>query len=188
MKIVEITNVLKSLGWSISRDEVGDRLASYRLSDRTADIIYGLKKVPDKQQLWVMRSTSTDAFSSACAKVDPGYGMSAPLVTPWNNPDIRASSILEEHVRLASEEAILWAREQDLEKALREHADLPTGAPGARPIWHLAALALLGDIAKLKSYQASFEGGDRLGFVPYVTKGYIDRAVSLAEELENNRA
>ena len=50
------------------------------------------------------------------------------------------------------------------------------------------ALALLGDIAKLKSYQASFEGGDRLGFVPYVTKGYIDRAVSLAEELENNRA
>ncbi|HMQ40145.1 MAG TPA: hypothetical protein PKC09_02625 [Paracoccus sp. (in: a-proteobacteria)] len=182
MKIVEITNALKSLGWSLSRDEVGDRLASYRLSDRTADIIYGLKRLPDKQQLWVMRSTSTDAFSSACAKVDPGYGISAPLVTPWNNPDIRVPEILEEHVRQASDEAIAWAKAQDLDKALREHAALPTNAPGARPIWHLAALALLGDVAKLKSYQASFAAGDRLGFVNYITKDYIDRAVALAEQ------
>ena len=182
MKIVEITNALKSLGWSLSRDEVGDRLASYRLSDRTADIIYGLKRLPDKQQLWVMRSTSTDAFSSACAKVDPGYGISAPLVTPWNNPDIRVPEILEEHVRQASDEAIAWAKAQDLDKALREHAALPTNAPGARPIWHLAALALLGDVAKLKSYQASFAAGDRLVFVNYITKDYIDRAVALAEQ------
>lgn len=185
MKIVEISNALKSLGWSLSRDEVGDRLASYRLSDRTVDIIYGLKRLPDKQQLWVMRSTSTDAFSSACAKIDPGYGISAPLVTPWNNPDIRVPEILEEHVRQASDEAIAWAEAQDLDKALRDHAALPTNAPGARPIWHLAALALLGDVAKLKSYQASFEAGDRLHFVNYVTKDYIDRAVALAQELNS---
>jgi len=40
---------------------------------------------------------------------------------------------------------------------------------------------LLGDVAKLKSYQTSFVAGDRLGFVNYVTKDYIDRAVALAE-------
>ena len=50
------------------------------------------------------------------------------------------------------------------------------------PMRHLAALALAGDVAKLKSYQASFEAGDRLGFVPYITKDYIDRAVALAEK------
>lgn len=182
MKVAEVSNYFKSMGWSLSRDEVGDRLAVYRLPDRTADIIYGLKRLSDRQQLWVMRSTSTDAFSSACAKIDPGYGISAPLVTPWNNPDIRAPEILNEHVRQASEEAIAWAEAQDLDKALRDHAALPTNAPGARPIWHLAALALLGDMAKLKSYQASFEAGDRLGFVNYVAKDYIDRAVALAEE------
>ncbi|MDN3719635.1 hypothetical protein QW131_11790 [Roseibium salinum] len=70
-----------------------------------------------------------------------------------------------------------------MDKALRDHAALPTNAPGARPIWHLAALALLGDVAKLKFYQASFEAGDRLGFVNYVTKDYIDRTVSFAERL-----
>ena len=91
--------------------------------------------------------------------------------------------ILEMHVRQASDEAIAWAQEQDLGKALRGHAALPTNAPGARPIWHLAALALLGGVAKLKSYQVSFEAGDRLGCVNYVTKDYIDRAVFLAEEL-----
>ncbi|NNU62876.1 DUF6990 domain-containing protein [Ochrobactrum soli] len=185
MKITETSNALKSLGWSLSRDE-GDRLASYKLSDRTANIIYGLKRLPDKQQLWVMRSTSTDAFSGACAKIDPGYGIPAPLVTPWNDPDIRAPEILPEHVRQASDEAISWAQEQDLDKALRNHAALPTNAPGARPIWHLAALALLGDVARLKSYQASFEARDRLGFVNYVTKDYIDRALTLAVKMAAN--
>ncbi len=95
---------------------------------------------------------------------------------------IRAPEILEEHVRHASDEAIAWAEAQDLDKALRDYAALPTNVPGARPIWHLGALAVLGDVAKLKSYQASFEAGDRLGFVNYVTKDYIDRAVVLAEK------
>ena len=49
---------------------------------------------------------------------------------------------------------------------------------GARPVWHLAALVVLGDLEKLKFYQASFEAGDRLGFVKYITKNYIDSAVA----------
>ena len=54
--------------------------------------------------------------------------------------------------------------------------------PGAAGVWQLAALALLGRTAKLKSYQASFAAGNRIGFVNYITKDYIDRAVALAEE------
>jgi len=79
-----------------------------------------------------------------------------------------------------------WAKKQDLSKALHDYALLPTDAPGARPIWHLAALAILKDVEKLKSYQDSFEAGDRLGFVPYVTKEYIERAVVLAKDTAIN--
>ncbi|MGX7950382.1 DUF6990 domain-containing protein [Oleidesulfovibrio alaskensis] len=75
----------------------------------------------------------------------------------------------------------IWLSSLLLGRGLR-HATLPTAAPGTRPIWHLAALVLPSDAAKLKFYQASFEAGDRLGFVPYITKDYIDRAMSLAGE------
>ena len=86
-----------------------------------------------------------------------------------------------ENVARLSDEAIDWAKKQDLPAALIEHAGLPTNAPGARPIWHLAALAILGDVAKLRSYHSSFVDGDRLGFVNYVTTDYIERALEQAE-------
>ena len=181
MKINDIDNVLTSLGWTTRTDEVGDKIACHQLSDRVVDIIYGVRRLPGEQQLEVMRSTSTEAFSRVCAKIDIGNGAYTPLVRAWKGLRIRAPEIMEEHVRQVSDEAIAWAAEQDLDKALQEHAALPTDAPGARPIWHLAALALLGNVVELKSYQASFEAGDRLGFVNYVTKDFIDRAVAVAE-------
>lgn len=182
MNMKQATQILKTLGWLTYTDEVGDKFAHYILDDRIVRIIYGLDRIRDQQKFGAMLSLATDDFSAACLAIDPGYGNDAPFVRAWNGLDLRGPEILEEHIRKASEEAIAWAQGQDLDKALRDHAALPTNAPGARPIWHLAALALLGDVAKLKSYQASFEAGDRLGFVNYVTKDYIDRAVALAEE------
>lgn len=182
MKTKEATLILKSLGWKAFTDEVGDKYTHYHLVDRVVEIIYGVRKAPDHQEFESTLSLSTTAFSNACLAVDPGYGNYAPLICAWTDIHICAPEILEEHVQQASEEAIEWAHEQDLEKALRDHSDLPTDSPGARPIWHLAALALLGNVAKLKSYQVSFENGDRLGFVNYVTKDYIDRALALAEQ------
>ena len=181
MRMNEATQALKALGWSIYTDEVGDKFAQYSLQDRIAQIIYFLNRIRDQQKFGASLVLTTDTFSNACLAIDPGYGKDAPIIRASKGIDIRAPEILERHVRQASDEAISWAQEQDLDKALRDHAALPTDAPGARPIWHLAALALLGDVAKLKSYQASFEAGDRLGFVPYIKKDFIDRAVSLAE-------
>ncbi len=183
MNMKETTLALKSLGWSVRDDEVGDKVAQFILTDRIVDIIYGLDRIRDQQKFGAMLTVSTDTFSKFCSVISGKPPKFYPLARAWKGPDIRAPEILTEHVRQASEEAIAWAQEQDLDQALREHAALPTNAPGARPIWHLAALALLGDVTKLKSYQASFEAGDRLAFVPYVTKDYIDRAVSLAQEL-----
>ncbi len=180
-----IVTSLRSLGWRVQTDEVGDKVAFFDLPDRVADIIPDVRGYGGDQQFSTMKSLSTIKFSNACSSIDPGYGNYAPLIRAMKNFRIIVPEILYDHVRQASEEAIAWAEAQDLDKALRDHAALPTNAPGARPIWHLAALVLLGDVAKLKSYQASFEAGDRLGFVNYVTKDYIDRAVALAEELNS---
>lgn len=182
MNMKEAAQVLKSLGWVIRTDEVGDKVAQFTLFDRIVDIIYSLDRIRDEQKFGAMLSVSTDDFSKACSAISGRKPKFYPLARAWKGPDIRSSEILEEHVRRASDEAIAWALEQDLDKALRNHAALPTNAPGARPIWHLAALAVLGDAAKLKFYQSSFEAGDRLGFVPYVTQDYIDRAVEMARE------
>ena len=181
MNMTETTHMLKALGWSIYTDEVGDKVAHYVLPDRIVDIVYGIRKFSQDKQIEATLSLSTEKFSELCSRVRGERKHFYPLVRAQKGLRIRAPEILEEHVRQASEEAITWAREQDLDKALREYAGLPTTAPGARPVWHLAALALLGDMTKLKFYQASFEAGDRLGFVNYVTKDYIDRAVAIAE-------
>ncbi len=181
MNIREVTKTLEGLDWKISKDDVGDRIAHFQLPDRKVRIIYGLDRVREQKKLGSTLALATEDFSNACLEVDPSYGSDAPFIRAWKGLDIRSSEILEEHVRQASDEAIAWAREQDLDKALQDHAALPTDAPGARPIWHLAALAVLGEVDCLKSYQASFKAGDRLGFVNYITKEYIDRALDLAE-------
>lgn len=185
MKLKEVTQNLEALGWSTRADEVGDKVASVSLPDRSVEIIYGIRKYRDDQGLEVMPSISTRGFSEACLSIKKRGGSHTPLAVPFRDTCIRVREVLSEHVRQASDEAIAWAKDQDLDMALRKHAALSTDASGAAPVWHLAALAVLGDIARLKSYQASFEAGDRLGFVNYVTKDYIDRAVALAK---NNSA
>lgn len=181
MRTRDVTPVLKALGWKAYTDEVGDKYTHYELSDRVVEIIYSVRRGLDHQDFRAMLSVSTDAFSIAYKRIDNETGLTL-LSSSLERADIRASEILEDHVRQASEEAIAWAKEQDLAAGLQKHAALPTTAPGTGPVLHLAALAVLRDVTKLKSYQASWAAGDRLGFVPYVTKDYIDRAVSLAEE------
>ncbi len=182
MKSRELTKTLAALGWSTGSDEVGDTFAHFILPDRIIQIIYGIRQFPGDQRLEIMLSLSTELFSKYRKTIRTSRGTYVPLTVSSKGINIRAPEILKEHVRQASDEAIAWAQAQDLDKALKDLAALPTDAPGTGPVHHLAALALMGEVAKLKAYQASFEAGDRLGFVPYVTKDYIDRAVVLAEE------
>lgn len=81
-----------------------------------------------------------------------------------------------------SDKAISWARSQNIDEGLRVYRALPTDVKGAMPIRHLAALAMAGDTGRLDDYKKSFEKGDRLGFVPYVTSDMIDRALMVAQK------
>ncbi len=187
MKIGHVGQELKMLGWNLSRDETGARFASFQLSDREVMAGYGLMQLPEEQDLWLWPFVGTEAFSNACARIRGNQGSydSEPFVVAQEDPHICVPEVLDQHVRQVSEKAIAWAQEQDLDMALREHAALPTSSTGALPVRHLAALVLIGDVDRLKSYLTSFDAGDRLGFVPYITRDYIFRALQLAEGLHN---
>jgi hypothetical protein len=182
MNMAGVVTSLQSLGWHVQTDEVGDKVAFFDLPDRVVDIIPNVRRHGDDQQFSTMKSLSTERFGAACRHIRNRGDTYTPLIRAMKNFRLIVPKILDEHVRQASEDAIAWAKDQDLDAGLQALAALPTTAPGARPVWHLGALAVLGDVARLKSYKASFEAGDRLGFVNYVTKDYIDRAVALAEQ------
>jgi len=181
MRTKEATGILKSIGWNVYRDE-GDRCAQFNLSDRVVDIIYDVQELLHSQKFRIILSMSTEVFSTTYKKIRKKDKKYSPLIVAWNWEGIYAPEIKEEHIQQASREAINWAKKQNLHQALLEHAALPTSAAGTAPVLHLSSLALLGDIEKLKFYQSSFEAGDRLGFAPYITKDFIDRAVELAEQ------
>ncbi|WP_421667180.1 DUF6990 domain-containing protein [Pseudomonas syringae] len=75
-----------------------------------------------------------------------------------------------------------WARAQNIEEGLAAYRKMPTHAKGVMPVRHLAALAIAGDTGRLEEYKKSFETGDRLGFVPYVTSDMINRALMMAKK------
>jgi len=181
MKINEAADILKSIGWKTYMDD-GDRGAYLKLSDRIVDISYGIKRFIDEQKFIASPCVCEDKFSAAYCYVENRTDNHVPFIVPWNFPGIYAPEIKEEHVHQASIAAIEWAKQQDLHQGLLDFAALPTTVYGTKSTKHLVSLALLGDIEKLKFYQSCFETGDRLGFVPTISKGHIDRAVALAEK------
>ena len=48
------------------------------------------------------------------------------------------------------------------------------------PLYHLAALSILGDAERLNEYLIYFQNGNRLGFVPYITEDMIYRALNIS--------
>jgi len=183
MKIRKVAEILEEIGWQVYKDEIGDRGACFSLSDRVVDIMYGISRATRYQQFSSTLSVSTKKFSLVYSRIENECDNYAPLIVAWKGLDIRDPEIIRpEHIHQASHQAIEWAKEQDLNKALLDHAALPTNAPGTRPLLHLSALALLGEVEKLKFYQTSFEAGNRLDFALYITKDFIDRALAIAEQ------
>ena len=85
-----------------------------------------------------------------------------------------------EDVIKMSSEAIDWALQQNYPQILHTYSEMPTNAPGNAPLRHLTALAMLSRIDVLHAYIEAFESGNRLGFVPYINIGIIDRAYEIA--------
>lgn len=175
-----VVAVLSELGWRAGKDEVGDRFCVLKLDDRQILVLPTVRKASDHLRVTLMPSISTEGFTSAISYIrEDSQGGHEPLIVS-REPVTKLPNLTREDVVRLSESAISWAKAQDIEQGLSAYRGLPTDSKGAMPLRHLAALALAKDVPRLESYQRAFEQGDRLGFVPYIQKEMIDRAVSLA--------
>lgn len=192
IKMKEVRELFKAHDWLSRRDEAGDLILTLPLEDRVLSIIPTLRKTYiDKtytlteETFSCMHSVTTEKFNHAITFMDSTDKGGYPIVSSVWEPDaikIQKESIVAEDIIKFIPVLIDWAHAADIEEGLKEYRNLPTNSVGSRPLLHLAALACHGDVDVLVRYQHSFELGDRLGFVPYVTKDMIDRAIEYAKQ------
>ncbi|MBB2885588.1 MULTISPECIES: hypothetical protein [Pseudomonas] len=183
MKEKDVVSNLKELGWICSKDEVGDYFCVKDIEEVKIQVIPSVGERSDHFRVSLTPSVSTKEFSEVVAFVlGEGSGYSPVIVS--NEPPEKLPNFSSDDVLRMSEKAISWARSQNIESGLMVYRNLPTDAKGAMPLRHLAALAIAGDVERLEGYKKSFEMGDRLGFVPYITADMIDRAVLKAKSAE----
>ncbi|TFF42015.1 hypothetical protein [Pseudomonas sp. RIT623] len=182
MKEIEILPALEGLGWRCGKDEVGDCFCLMDVGDVQVQIIPAIGKRSDHFRVSLMPSVSTRSFTAAAAFVLGEARDYVPIIVSNDVPEKIVDFSLDDVVRL-SRSAISWASAQDIEKGLAAYRALPTNSKGAMPLRHLAALAIAGDVSCLAHYQFSFEQGDRLGFVPYITQDMIARALLIARDV-----
>ncbi|MDU9407347.1 hypothetical protein RTH74_07035 [Pseudomonas sp. zfem001] len=181
MTEVEAISILENHGWICGVDEAGDRSCSMDLGDKVVRIFPTIGKRSNHFRVTFMPSISSRKFSAVVSSIlgeDVKYD---PVIVSNEIPEKLAGFSVSDVLRL-SEKAISWANAQNLEAGLAAYRDLPTDAKGAMPLRHLAALAIAGEVSRLGSYRQSFEKGNRLGFVPYITSAMLDRAISIAQE------
>ncbi|WP_411385407.1 DUF6990 domain-containing protein [Pseudomonas sp. MPB03] len=173
--------ILSEQGWVCSKDEVGDYFCVTDVGGVQLQIIPSVGKRSDHFRVSLIASISSKEFSEAVSIILGDGGGNAPVIVRNEAPEKLFSFSSDDVIRL-SEKAISWARSQSIDEGLAVYRRLPTEAKGAMPIRHLAALAITGDTGRLEEYKKSFEKGDRLGFVPYITSEMIERALMIAKE------
>lgn len=175
--------VLKDNGWLCKKDDVGDFYCVKNFPGISMQIIPCVKKFSGGFSVSLMSSLSVDAFSRAVRCIFGKGANYTPLIV-GDEKVVDFDEILESDILLLAEQAVSWAQAQDVEIGLTFYRNLPTNAKGAMPLRHLAALAVAGDVARLVYYRKSFEQGDRLGFVPYITSEMLDRAIEVAKQYQ----
>lgn len=181
MKEKDILPFLNGLGWKCSKDEAGDYFCLMDIGCIEVQIIPSIGKRSDYFRVSFMPSVSVKAFTEAVSFILGEAKNYVPVIVSNDIPE-KISGFSFDDVKRLSEQAISWASAQNLEEGLAAYRALPTDSKGAMPLRHLAALAIACDVDRLASYKRSFDQGDRLGFVPYITKDMIERALLIASD------
>uniref|UniRef100_UPI0035D05EB6 DUF6990 domain-containing protein n=1 Tax=Bartonella sp. MR100HLJHH TaxID=3243554 RepID=UPI0035D05EB6 len=138
---------------------------------------------------------STGILSTACKFIDPTHTEDIPdiqLNFEAKGLEIFEPEVTTDRLTQALDDALEWAvKDIDLSKRLRSDYGTAPWEKGATSkandtdyaLLHLGALALLGDVETLQSYQKSFTAGDHLGFDESINKTHLERALALAKEV-----
>ncbi len=187
--------LLKSLGWSTEKINENDHMASYQLADREVDILYNDEIAKDYPQFDSAFLISTGILSTACKFIDPTHTEDIPdiqLNFEAKGLEIFEPEVTTDRLTQALDDALEWAvTDIDLSKRLRSDYGTAPWEKGATSkandtdyaLLHLGALALLGDVETLQSYQKSFTAGDHLGFDESINKTHLEHALALAKEV-----
>ncbi|RUO31308.1 hypothetical protein CWE14_11660 [Aliidiomarina soli] len=185
MRTDDLVKTLIELGWFCSKDEVGDVFCLTKIDDRIIQIIPSLSKRSDHFRVSLAPSISTEKFSDAVSFIIGRDVEFEPIVVS-NFPVKKIKHPDQSDIDKLSKEAIEWALSQNIIEALENYRNMPTNAKGARPLRHLASLSVFDDVYSLQRYKDSFEKGDRLDFVPYITVDMISRALMFTgKEIES---
>ncbi|WP_375636908.1 DUF6990 domain-containing protein [Bartonella sp. AP152HLJHH] len=201
LTIESATGLLKSLGWSVEIEGKGDYLATLFLPDREVQFLYNEKRVeefsPFDRGLLIM----SGIFAAACQTINPHNSGVVPTVfmnfVP-NGLEIFEEKVSVQLLKKALDKTLKWTMEDDsLHEMFRSQYGIPPWekdslswatdddielAPYA--LLHLAALALLGDVETLASYDESFTAGEKLGFDETIEKVHLERALAIAQEVK----
>lgn len=181
----EVISIFADLGWSCSKDEVGDFFCLMERDGKLIQIIPSFSKRADHFRVSLMPSISTIEFSNAAAFIKGEEAGFEPIIVS-SFPVEKLQSLERNNIERLSKTVLDWVCDQNMSAGLEEYRNLPTNAKGARPLRHLASLVLAGDIAVLERYEKSFERGDKLGFVPYITTDMISRALVLSRSYSSH--
>ncbi|WP_375665095.1 DUF6990 domain-containing protein [Bartonella sp. CL162QHHD] len=201
LTIESATGLLKSLGWSVEIEGKGDYLATLFLPDREVQFLYNEKRVeefsPFDRGLLIM----SGIFAAACQTINPHNSGVVPTVfmnfVP-NGLEIFEEKVSVQLLKKALDKTLKWTMEDDsLHGMFRSQYGIPpwekdslSWAPdddielAPYALLHLAALALLGDVETLASYDESFTAGEKLGFDETIEKVHLERAMVIAQEVK----
>nr|CCA87911.1 conserved hypothetical protein [Ralstonia syzygii R24] len=150
------------------------------MGDRIVTVIPYVGRRSDHYRISFTPTVTTREFSGAVSALNQS-GVEYEPVSVMLEKTEKVPTLGEAEVEGLLTKVIAWARSADLDEGLAAYRALPTDCVGARPMRHVAALALAGDVEKLEGYLSSFKFGDRLGFVPYITEELLERAIKFAK-------
>jgi len=185
MNTSEVVKNFQIQGWIVKLDV--DRYAEKNLGDRIVQVLFKLKSLGEYQKFEASYSVKSTDFSVAVKEIEGDRSDYNDTLKVNFRDDVRLQvpKVAPEYIEIVCVSAIEWAKTVDITKRYEELCNIDSSTPGAAGVWHLAALCLMGSIDKLTSYQVRFEEGDNCGFVPFITKDYIDRAVVFAKRKQD---
>lgn len=178
MKKSQLYELISDAGW-IKVDDT-DTFFVFDLGDRTAKISPALRRSGVSQYVELNEKLAVKEFDDAIRRIT-GEDSQIFRALKKRRPPTKLTTVNLKKATLEGELAqiVTWARGLEIVEELERFAGYSTSVSSGAAIAHLAALALLGQRNQLECYLDSFESGEDLGFVPYVTKDKLARCLEI---------
>lgn len=192
MSITAASNILKNQGWFAT----DPRKMWLSLPDRFIQFDFGFIRLHDQYNVHLEAEVSNEEISVACHYIHysgkPKHISATNIYQPFNTIgaenfngiDICVETLNEQELIKISERVIKWARAQDLQASIESKTLPQKYSYTPFIIWHLACLALTGQIDVLKSYQNSIAVGkipEHLQNLDEELEEYVNHAIEFAE-------